>query len=135
MTEGGSGARGVEQSEEHIAKRSAALKGKPKSPETRAKMSTARKGRKLSPEHIAKLSTAKGKGRLGPHSPERVARRSAAKRKPIQQLNKDGIWIKNWNSIKEAGETLGVQRSDISNCLAGRIKSAGGFVWKYVKKS
>jgi group I intron endonuclease len=51
--------------------------------------------------------------------------------KPIQQLTKEGIWIRDWNSQKRAAEALGIDRGNISTCLKGRQKTAGGFVWKY----
>jgi hypothetical protein len=53
--------------------------------------------------------------------------------KPVLQLNKDETFIKEWISIKEAGETLKIGRSDISACCRGKQRTAGGFVWKYVK--
>lgn len=54
-------------------------------------------------------------------------------KKPIFQLSKEETFIKEWSSGKEAGETLKIQGSDISACCRGRLKSAGGFIWKYVK--
>lgn len=53
--------------------------------------------------------------------------------KPVLQLNRDETFIKEWVSIKEAGETLKIGRSDISACCRGKQKTAGGFIWKYVK--
>lgn len=51
--------------------------------------------------------------------------------KPITQLRKDGTNIREWSSVKEAGETLGINRGDISACCRGKLKSAGNFIWKY----
>ena len=48
---------------------------------------------------------------------------------PILQLTKDGTLIKEWPSAREAGRQLGI--SHICDCLKGRSKSAGGFVWRY----
>ena len=39
--------------------------------------------------------------------------------------------IKYWNSIKEAGISLNIEVSSISKYLRGKLKSAGGFGWKY----
>jgi hypothetical protein len=50
---------------------------------------------------------------------------------PIFQFYKDGTFIKEWTSIKEAGESLGIDRSNLSSCCRGRVPIAGGFVWKY----
>ena len=51
--------------------------------------------------------------------------------KQIAQFNKDGSLIKEWPSVKEAAETLEIIREGISNCLTGRCKYSGGFIWKY----
>lgn len=58
---------------------------------------------------------------------------SIAKRhmRVILQFSKDDIFIREWSSIKEAGETLKIQRTDISGCCRGVNKSAGGFIWRY----
>jgi group I intron endonuclease len=52
-------------------------------------------------------------------------------KKPTYQYSKDGTFIGEWDSGTEAWQTLGIQRGDISACCKGKIKSAGGFVWKY----
>ena len=50
---------------------------------------------------------------------------------PILQFAKDGTLIKEWPSACEAQRQLGISQSRICNCLKGRYKSAGGFVWRY----
>ena len=49
----------------------------------------------------------------------------------ILQFSKDGTLIKEWPSLREAGRQLGILQSQICDCLKGRLKSAGGFVWRY----
>ena len=49
----------------------------------------------------------------------------------VYQYDLDGNLIKEWDSVKQAGEALGINRPSISNCLKGRYKSAGGFIWRY----
>lgn len=51
--------------------------------------------------------------------------------KPVNQYNKDGTYIREWSSIKEAGEATKTHRTDITQCCKGKYKSAGGFIWKY----
>jgi group I intron endonuclease len=51
--------------------------------------------------------------------------------KPIRQYTKQGTFVRDWESTKQAGESLGIQRTDITQCCKGRNKSAGGFIWKY----
>ena len=50
---------------------------------------------------------------------------------PILQFSKDGEFIKEWPSAKDAKHQLGVPSSNICNCLKGKRKTAGGFVWRY----
>ena len=51
--------------------------------------------------------------------------------KPILQYTKDGEFIKEWTSAKEASRVLGINNSHIAACCKGKRKSSGGFVWKY----
>ena len=50
---------------------------------------------------------------------------------PILQFSKDGTLIKEWQSAYEAERKLGIPQPNICNCLKDKIKSAGGFVWRY----
>ena len=56
---------------------------------------------------------------------------SAAKKKhhPVLQYSKDGEFIKEYESIKEAIEKTGVLH--ISCVCRGERKTAGGYIWKY----
>ena len=54
--------------------------------------------------------------------------------KPITQYEKDGTFVGEWPSIKEAGKTLGIDLGNITSNCKGDIKSAGGFIWKYKEK-
>ena len=40
--------------------------------------------------------------------------------------------IRRFDSIKEASLLFGINNSDISLCCSGKIKTAGGFKWKYL---
>lgn len=53
---------------------------------------------------------------------------------PVNQLDLHGNFIKTWPSRKEAGEALGIGRSDIVACCNGRQKTAGGFKWDHTEK-
>jgi group I intron endonuclease len=59
---------------------------------------------------------------------------------PILQFTRDGVFIKEWPSIKEAMIALGLNKTDPSHICArasgkGRGKTAYGFIWKYKPKS
>lgn len=38
-----------------------------------------------------------------------------------------------FTTVKEAGETMGINRTSISHCLTGKYKSAGGMHWMYAE--
>ena len=46
---------------------------------------------------------------------------------------KDNIYIETFSSIKEAAESVGVTPQTIMGCCKGRLHTAGGYIWKYVK--
>ena len=49
----------------------------------------------------------------------------------IIQKTKDGKVVAKYDSIKEAQEKTNV--TSIANCLCGRYKSAGGYIWEYLE--
>ncbi len=75
--------------------------------------SSGMKGKKMSEESRAKLSSSKSK--------------------PIIQMDLDSNFIKEWSSVREASEVLGIHQSSLNNCLSlnYRAKTAGGFKWEY----
>ena len=50
---------------------------------------------------------------------------------PIIQKTKEDEVVKEWSSLQQAADGLGIERSNISHCLRGRIKTSGGFKWEY----
>ena len=52
--------------------------------------------------------------------------------KHVFQYTKDMELIKEWESVKEAANSLGVVKSAISNCVKGYSKTSCGYIWKYV---
>ncbi len=51
--------------------------------------------------------------------------------KRIIQLTMDGKYVKTWNSITEASQTLCINGGSISRVIRGTLKSAGGYKWEY----
>ena len=51
----------------------------------------------------------------------------------VKQYELDGTFIKEWDSIKEASEYIGIKRceSNISACCVGRKNRAYGYIWRY----
>jgi len=117
--------------------------GKPKSDETREKLSKALKGRVITEESRKKRSeTMKGV----PKSDEtRNKMKEAAKNrtnKPpsgkehhnsmsVTQYDKEGNLIKTFDSIHHAAKELSIQPGGICMCCKGKLKTSGGYVFKY----
>ena len=52
--------------------------------------------------------------------------------KPVNQIDKQtGEVIKTWPCAAEVKRVLGIANSHISACCSGKIKSCGGYVWRY----
>lgn len=54
--------------------------------------------------------------------------------KPVIQT-KNGNYISEYNSVKEAAEKTGIIKQNISSALTGKYKTAGGFEWAYKNES
>lgn len=52
-------------------------------------------------------------------------------KKTIIQLDMDGNFIREYESVLEASKILGIGRSNISNCLIGNTRRCGGYQWIY----
>ena len=49
----------------------------------------------------------------------------------VQQFDLDGNFIKEYECATYASKTLNVDLSSLIKCCRGKIKSCGGFKWKY----
>lgn len=49
----------------------------------------------------------------------------------IGQYTKNGELVKIWNSMNEIQRETNLQATNICKCCKGKIKSLGGFIWKY----
>lgn len=52
-----------------------------------------------------------------------------AVRVPVYQFDKSGNFLNKYNSIQEAANKTKIDRGSISNSIAGKRKSAGGYLW------
>ena len=119
-------------------KRKLSESNKNPSKETRMKISEANKGRKRSEDVKQKMSESrKGKNNgfyNKNHSKEQKEKWSRERRVKVCQYDKQGKLIKIWNGIIEIEKELGIDKASISRCCRGKVKTAGGFIWKYHKK-
>ncbi len=119
---------GKKLSASHIEKMRIANLGKKMSAESIAKTAAANRGRKNTQEMKDKLS-AKFKGRKVP--PDILLKRSRAQWKPIIQLDLEGNFIKEWESVKSARMALSPNNHGLSGILKGQWKTWQGYKWKY----
>lgn len=64
-------------------------------------------------------------GRRKPQKPKK-----GRKTIPILQMDKQGVVVKEYNSLMDAERETGIGSGRISNCINNRKKSAGGYIWK-----
>lgn len=51
--------------------------------------------------------------------------------KPIIQYSKEGEFIKEWEGGSIASKLLNINQGHISQCCKGKLKTAGGYIWRY----
>ena len=57
------------------------------------------------------------------------------KGKIVLQYSTDGVFIKSWDNVKRAAESVGCSSTLIYNCCKNKphYKTAGGYIWKFKK--
>ena len=50
----------------------------------------------------------------------------------INQFDKNGIFIKEWDSISSAARVIGTSVQNIHSCLSNKTLTSKGFIWRYV---
>jgi len=58
-------------------------------------------------------------------------RKAVSKQVKVKQFTKNGKFIKEFGSCKDAEQSFGKTSSNISNCCKGRLKTAYGYIWRY----
>lgn len=125
---------GIKNSPETRSKIAISNTGKKASQETKLKMSLKRQGRKLSEKHRQALIQC-NKDRVLFYTDETRKKYSLAKSKPVIQLSKGDIIIKEWPSLSAAAIALNIAISNISQSCLNQRPSAGGFKWKFKNKN
>ena len=105
-------------------------KGKILSEEHKHKIKLGKLGKKYSKERNKKISEA-NKGRPNPKSENALFNLRKAKNRIVLQYDKQGNFIKEWSSGKEAAISLNVYQPNINSCCHGKTKTAFGYVWKF----
>ena len=118
--------------EEHRKHLSEAAKKRGISDVTREKARVANTGRKQSEETIMKRSEALKGHSVSDETRAKIRRGNSKK---VCQYTKDGVFVKEWDSLKQAQEELGMSNSILSQACKGKIKTAGGYIWKYKQQN
>ena len=71
--------------------------------------------------------TSKYNNNYGTHN-DKISKRLS---KPVLQLDKNGNFIKLWESIMSIERETGFFQGSISNCCKGKYKTSYGYKWKY----
>lgn len=79
-----------------------------------------------------------GYGTTGFYPTDGTRRKMSESHKGIQnhcsityQINRNGVVVAIYPSVKEASETTGVNYKSIVNCCSGVTKQAGGYYWRH----
>ena len=122
---GGHSNVGKELKEEHRKAISESLKGKPRDEETKRKISESHKGKILSESTKQKLRDYN----LGKSiSLETKIKMSKGE---VEQYDKEGVLLNTYISLQEAATQINLFKGNISSACTGRLKTYGGFKWKY----
>ena len=65
------------------------------------------------------------------YSVENIAKIPSKKTKIILQYSKTGEYITSFRNATEAEKITKVDKSNISKCCHNKIKTAGGYIWKF----
>lgn len=55
-----------------------------------------------------------------------------SKFKPVAQYDIQGTFIRTFDSVRDAAQSTGTDRTSLIQCCSGRNKSAGGFIWRRI---
>lgn len=122
---GGHGNLGTTLSEQHKLNISNSLKGKPRDEETKRKISESHKGKQLSESTKQKLREIN----LGKTIPIEIKKKMS--KGGVEQYTKEGILLNTYISLSDAAEQTGLLKGNLSSACTGRLKTYGGFIWKY----
>lgn len=79
----------------------------------------------LHPQQLQRIRELYGKDR---------ERKQPGKAREILQFDKQGNFIAQFDNGHKASIELGISYANINSCLNGRLKSAGGYIWRFKEK-
>jgi len=110
--------------------------------ESKRKMSNSHIGKKHTEEHKQKISEANTRRRHSEESKQKMSKAQKGKpkteehkrkvSKKVIQLTKDGKFVNEFYGTCEAERQTNIYQANISSVCRGKLKSAGGYIWRYV---
>lgn len=67
------------------------------------------------------------------YNPRKNGKRNELK-KPIDQFDLNGTFLHRWPSTVDAAAATGIWPQTISNCLRGRSRRCGKYIWRYAEQ-
>lgn len=122
---GGHSNVGKELKEEHRKAISESLKGKPRDEETKRKISESHKGKILSESTKQKLRDYNLGKAISLETKIKMSKGG------VEQYDKEGVLLNTYISLQEAATQMNLFKGNISSACTGRLKTYGGFKWKY----
>ncbi len=101
------------------------------SEETKKRLSESTKIRMQDPKEIEKLKIANKKHEDSKTEEQKILDITVQNHKEIIQYDKNMNYVGEYLSIRDAVRKTNVDRSNIIKCCKSKVKSAGGFIWKY----
>jgi group I intron endonuclease len=99
--------------------------------EIRMKISESTKLRMSNPEEIKKLKVSNKKYEESKTDEKKIMDILVQNHKEVLQYDRDMNIINEYLSVRDAARKSGIDRSNILKCCKMKVKSAGGFIWKY----
>ena len=122
---GGHSNVGKELKEEHKKAISESLKGKPRDEETKRKISESHKGKILSESTKQKLREFNLGKSISLDTKIKMSKGG------VEQYSKEGVLLNTYISLQDAAIQTDLFKGNISSACTGRLKTCGGFKWKY----
>lgn len=80
---------------------------------------------------FGKKHTAETRAKMSEHNSNHKIGANNGRARAILQYDLNGNFLKEWDTITNASKELNIFRQAISDNLNGRIRTSGGFIWKY----
>lgn len=122
---GGHGNLGTTLSEQHKLSISNSLKGKSRDEETKLKISESHKGKIISESTKQKLREINIGKIISLETKIKMSKGG------VEQYSKEGILLNTYISLQSAADENNLYKGNISSACTGRLKTCGGFMWKY----